>query len=127
TYFDHQFLYNDTVYTKNLFLAPVNFATQLGDSLIVTLIVNKDNSQCFPNDDGVDTITKVIHFIDECTPLWVGKWQGYWEGTDPILDTFTVLLETWSSQPPDCGNTRLINFEKDACSEIYLGSDSKWS
>lgn len=53
-----------------------------GQSIPITLIVEKEPSLiCFPNDDGVDTLTRYLYLTPNggCGTLVRGKFEGYFE------------------------------------------------
>ncbi len=67
-------------------------ADQAPRDIPVTLIVNKSpDKRCFPNDDGVDTFTRTIHFVNVITGTLVkGHFFGYWDGNS--ADTSTIFI-----------------------------------
>lgn len=58
----------------------------------VTLIVNKTPSNCFPNDDGIDTITKHIVTIPWSQWSFNGEYLGHLSH-ESSLDTFRIKIE----------------------------------
>ncbi len=59
--------FNDTD-SATLRLAPI----------MVTLIVERQpNNLCFPDDDGIDTISKYLHFRSDWESTVWGTWEGY--------------------------------------------------
>ena len=64
----------------------------------VTLIgKRKPNKQCFPNDDGIDTVKKIFSTIAKDLNLeQKHAYHGY--NTDNPLDTFTIQLAYWHRQ-----------------------------
>jgi hypothetical protein len=78
-------------YTQKSF--SLNFPTTLtNQSIPITLIVSKTpDKNCFPGDDGKDTITKTIHFVNYKNAVINGQYQGYLEGNPS--DTFTVTID----------------------------------
>ena len=67
--------------------------TLIGTSIPITLIVKKSkiNKQCFPKDDGVDTVTRKLYFTSKCKSLVPGDYFGYTEGNPK--DTVTVSIK----------------------------------
>lgn len=67
----------------------------------VTLVLKKSpNTACFPNDNGMDTVTRqfvCINDIKKCK--WFGRFQGY--NTDAPTDTFTINIEHIYAYPPE--------------------------
>jgi len=54
----------------------------------VTLIIrNKPNRSCFPQDDGIDTLTKVYHFTSKTNRL-IGTFRGAFTDVPGRTDTF---------------------------------------
>lgn len=63
-----------------------------GTSLPITLIAKKKpNLLCYPSDDGVDTLTRTITFLNQNREIF-GYFEGYNIGEDPN-DTFTVWIK----------------------------------
>jgi hypothetical protein len=58
------------------------------DSIIVTLIIKRNISSCFPFDDGVDTVSKTLYLKKQRDPYWIGKFEGY--NTDNPSHLFTI-------------------------------------
>lgn len=53
-----------------------------GQSTPITLIVEKTpNRRCFPDDDGIDTLTRYLYITENhiCSTLIRGKFEGYFE------------------------------------------------
>lgn len=64
-------------------------ASVIGKSIPVTLVVKrKPNTQCFADDDGYDTITRTLYFVDKCQSLINGKFFGTFDNN--TKDTATV-------------------------------------
>jgi hypothetical protein len=66
----------------------------LGTIIPITLIVTKTpDKACFPNDDGVDTLTRSMYLANAYSQSMIkqGKYHGYWE--ENPLDTFTIDIE----------------------------------
>jgi hypothetical protein len=87
-------------------------------SVPITLIVNKNPSPCFPNDNGMDTITKVIHFTDRT--LEQGKFNGYWESNPS--DTFTVTISYKYNSFIHSIQLYLNNFDRDTGCSVFSNS-----
>ena len=78
----------------------LNFPTSLvGQSIPVMLILTKKpNSNCFPKDNGIDTITKKVYFVEGCThSLIKGTFVGY--NTLSPKDTFSVSIDLCKPSP----------------------------
>jgi hypothetical protein len=75
---------SDEVYTQRKFsLIFKEPDVRPGELINIQLIVKKKpNKDCFPNDDGVDTVTKTIRFINFDQTAWKGKYYGS-DNTDP--------------------------------------------
>jgi len=71
-----------------------NFSSTTEDEIPVTLIVEgKPNLDCFPLDDGKDTLTKIIKLIDGvCNTAAAGKFKVKFEG---YPDSTTVSVLHW--------------------------------
>jgi hypothetical protein len=64
----------------------------IGNSYPVTLIVNGPiDSNCHPNDNGMDTITKYISVHHGYDKSLEGNWRIAWDS--PPLDSFDVYIE----------------------------------
>ena len=64
----------------------------LGDIPVRLIATRPPNTACFKNDDGVDTLTKMLTLVpyqDQRAPIY-GKFQG--ANKDTPLDTFTVRI-----------------------------------
>ena len=99
--------------------------SQAGQSYPVTLIVQKvPNFACFPNDNGMDTVTKFIHVIEICDNPIYGTYRVAFD-TNPT-DSFTVAIKTWpftGDLTNECNNLFLNNFDNptspDSCYATY--------
>jgi hypothetical protein len=64
-----------------------------GTNFNVRLIVkrNKPNTRCFPNDDGIDTVTRTFYFVRYNEPL---SWEGTYYGSDADKpdSMYTIVL-----------------------------------
>ncbi len=64
-----------------------------GTTFNVRLIVKrKPNTSCFPNDDGIDTVTRKFYFVRFNEPL---SWEGIYYGSDDDKpdSMYTIVLE----------------------------------
>ncbi len=78
------------VYTKQSFT--INFSQTTPASVPIMLIVHKSpNKQCFPDDDGIDTVIRTLYFDLSGHPL-EGNYQGYMSSNPN--DTFTISIKT---------------------------------
>jgi len=88
----------------------------------VTLIgKRKPNKQCFPNDDGIDTVKKIFSTIAKDLNLEQRHtYQGY--NTDNPSDTFTIQLAYWHRQYNEW-MLRMDNFPKGTGNndEFFIG------
>jgi hypothetical protein len=80
-------------------------------TITVTLIgKRKPNKECFPNDDGMDTIKKTFYTISKNLKLEQRHtYQGY--NIDNPADTFTIQLAYWHTQYKEW-DLRMDNFPK---------------
>lgn len=94
---------------------------QTGENDIpITLIIEKKpDTACFPNDDGRDTLTKYIHFVEsECEALVMGNFKVLFEGeTDSVI----VKTRNWyfNYNPP-----KILDSCIESSSPIYLDFDN---
>ncbi|MDX1902994.1 MAG: hypothetical protein SFU27_02450 [Thermonemataceae bacterium] len=59
-------------------------SVQAGDSLeIMSIVTRKPNPECIAGDDGVDTLTKKIHFIDKSQAPYLGRYLVHDELNEP--------------------------------------------
>ncbi len=72
-------------------LVSLRFEEAIGDVPIRLIVHGKPNTTCFANDDGIDTLTKILHVINRATPRVTGFYHGY--NTDAPRDTFTFSLQ----------------------------------
>ena len=94
----------------------LRFLDVLGE-VPVRLIVNKaPDTLCFPNDDGIDTVTKILYvnrIMENYEPcifefdLFSGDYTGY--NLDNPKDTFTITIEACYPHHLDIKIFRLIN------------------
>jgi hypothetical protein len=62
-----------------------------GGSYPITLIVQGEpDLSCFPNDNGMDTLTRIIHVVDEFDNPLYGRYRVAWQ--DSPNDSFDVKL-----------------------------------
>lgn len=91
----------------------------------VTLIVkSKPNNQCFPKDDGIDTVTKTFFSLGTvANNPKIGKWFGTYNGKS--MDTGTVEIRYVYDGKRDTYNFFLINFPKGHLPKATLPSNGK--
>jgi hypothetical protein len=64
----------------------------LGTSIPITLIMKKTpDLACFPQDDGVDTVRKFVHFLPITESLVKGDFVGHYE--DKPNEEFTITID----------------------------------
>jgi hypothetical protein len=86
----------------------------LNQALSIQLIVKKRvNQNCFPKDNGLDTVIRKILFVDNCKSKINGSYVGYNEGQ--MGDTFNITLLTCQQDPHDSSfiGTYIFNLYKD--------------
>lgn len=78
----------------------------------ITLIVkSKPNKDCYPEDDGIDTITKTFFSLGTVAhDPKIGKWYGYYNGNQ--LDTGTVEIRYVKVKQLEHPYLFIINFPK---------------
>ncbi len=65
----------------------------------ITLIVNKEpNSKCFPQDNGMDTVSRALHFVEPLETLVSGIYEG--ANTDAPNDKYTIEVQVRTSTDP---------------------------
>ncbi len=85
----------------------------IGTSIPITLILKKKpNAVCFPQDDGIDTLTRKLYFIDHCNSLVQGDFLG--SNITSKSDTFTVSIKL-------CQATSLQDNDLIYVSNLYRG------
>lgn len=95
----------------------------VGQSVPITLILSKKTNQtCFPNDRGVDTLTKKVYFLDDCqSPLVGGKFIGY--NTIAPKDTFSVTIELCKYNQFNTQGTYMTSLFRDRnCPKIFYSN-----
>jgi hypothetical protein len=79
------------------------------------LVVNKSpNLDCFPSDDGQDSIGKQLTVVGSCDYLVNNTWRGSW-GRSPF-DTFEITIQTYwelGTPPGDCLGLSISNINGD--------------
>ena len=100
----------------------VSFPNALPVEVPITLILRrKPNTACFPKDDGVDTVTRTLRFLNECRSLVQGDFLGHDEGSP--RDTFTVSVRLCQTLPPgQLGSGVFISGLLRGCGRIYRDS-----
>jgi hypothetical protein len=79
----------DTISTQDYIFSISN--QYAGQTIWIKLIVTgTPDTICFPNDNGIDTISKQIHVVDFCDSHIFGKYKGAWQSAP--LDSFEVKL-----------------------------------
>jgi len=83
-----------------------SFGDAIGPQRIpVTLIVEKEpNRNCFPNDDGKDTVTRYIDLRHQFSYPIIGKYKVLFEGTK---DSSFIEVRPWEAYN-NCGDCRVI-------------------
>ena len=94
--------------------------TEENDIEVTLMVEGKPNLDCFPEDDGKDTIVKYIHFVEGvCEFLVIGDFKVLFEGyTDSVIVSTRAWNNIQHSEKPD-----VIS---DSCSSyriIYIGFD----
>ncbi|MCX6147235.1 MAG: hypothetical protein NTW25_08295 [Candidatus Kapabacteria bacterium] len=74
-------------YTQNLTLC---FTQPFGWVKVRLIVKGTPNKNCFPNDDGIDTMYKSFFVKDFHQPEFLGSYQGY--NVSNPKDTFTVRI-----------------------------------
>ncbi len=99
----------------------------LGQSVPITLILTKKpNTNCFPKDNGIDTVTKKVYFVDGCTnSLIKGTFLGY-NATSP-KDTFSVRIDLCKPNPYpyQTGTGSFINGLLTGCN-LFIGDTGNY-
>ncbi len=99
-----------------------NFSSTTEDEIPVTLIVEgKPNLDCFPLDDGQDTLTKMIRLIDGvCNTAASGRFRVKFDG---YSDSVTVSVLNWGKN----GGVGSMPFiPEDSCHDLgaqFVGFD----
>jgi hypothetical protein len=91
---------------KVTFYFSVNYVNQ---EIPITLIVTRTpQNECFPNDNGTDTLTKIIVPKFGCESAIWGKYFGAWD--ESPLDSFAIELIPSPDDWPNCNDqVKLIN------------------
>lgn len=106
---------SETIYEKEFVRS---FPLELvGQTIPVTLVVEKTpDFSCFPQDDGIDTLTKNLYIIDECDASILSEFRGAWDHAP--LDTFNVKIAFYPDQfNTPCLKEFVVNFDQlnDSC------------
>jgi hypothetical protein len=109
----------DTFYTQQHIFG---VATIYNDqSLPIKLIVESTpNSECFPNDNGLDTIVKYIDVRGSCdSDIW-GTYYGAWD--EAPLDSFEVKILLSVCYNPNGPIHQLVNIDQlgDSCGDAIF-------
>jgi hypothetical protein len=101
-----------------------NFSSTYVDQQIpITLIVSRTpNTACFPEDDGLDTVSKIIIPKYGCEAAIWGKYYGAWE--DSPLDSFVIELVNDPNDWPNCGDqVKFINLNPMASDDTCIAGN----
>jgi len=116
------------VFTKQKF-SLYFYDTELGRYPVRLIAKRPLNKACFPNDDGVDTLTQVLTLVplSRRSPLY-GKYLG--ANSDAPTDTFTIRLflgpnRAAPNDPAAEPYTYLRNLSK-GCQSPYFDIGSSW-
>lgn len=75
----------------------------IGSIIPITLKVDKTpNLDCFPDDNGMDTITKYMKVIDRCDVPTLGRYLGAWKRSP--LDVFELEIKYQMPDLSGCGS-----------------------
>lgn len=89
-----------------------------GQTIPVTLIIMAEpNNICFPNDNGMDTITKYIEVKDICTADIFGRYWGSWASAPSDSFEIAITSRSCDENPPLLDDLFLVNFDQtnDSC------------
>lgn len=78
--FSLAFSRNDSLFLRN-------------NPILVTLIVEYETNPCFPNDNGVDTVSKYLHFRSDWESKVWGKWEGYRDNLVDDIYQIEILID----------------------------------
>lgn len=92
----------------------LRFEQPEGDVDVRLIARRAPNTSCYPNDDGIDTVTKRLHVISVWpSPRILGSYHGY--NTDAPKDTFTFSLDY--RDLGEHGKNYVLNNLNKGCSE----------
>jgi hypothetical protein len=117
----------DTINTQqHVFNFPAIYA---GMSLPITLIVIAEpDTLCYPNDDGLDTITRYVTITDICTANIYGTFRGALDDTP--TDSFEVKIRRTACTDQSGSEFHLINIDQqgDSCGDAihHIGNNYVW-
>jgi hypothetical protein len=97
-----------------------------GTEISITLIVEgTPNLECFPDDDGIDTITKTFKVVDQCD-YWVdGTFRGAW-ADEQSTDSFDVVFQFVDNSGFKCVDLNVTNLNnEEQCTNVYVSSGIK--
>lgn len=97
----------------------------------VTLIVNKTPSACHPEDDGIDTLTRLIYVAPRQEWPFLGTFHGeLFSIAGAYIDTLTVSIENIAAvSDPDFskGTTYIHNLDGAGCVQYVSNYGNSWS
>jgi hypothetical protein len=88
----------------------LDFTDNFGD-IEVTLIGEwTPNNDCFPNDNGMDTVSKTFHIVSVWESLFLGNYSGFCESTPNEIFNISIKLDSngligWIENLPNGCNT----------------------
>jgi hypothetical protein len=76
--------------------------------------------ECFPDDDGIDTITKTFTVVDQCD-YWIdGTFRGAW-ADEQSTDSFDVVFQFFDDSGFACTDLFVSNLNNQSqCSNIFV-------
>lgn len=85
----------DTVYTQEyIFDISEDFYDQIIPLKLI--VIGQPDLECWPCDDGIDTLTRYVHVQPACTASIYGLYYGAWE--DSPQDSFYISFRTFDDE-----------------------------
>ncbi len=99
------------------------------NNIPITMVIRKTpNKECYPNDDGYDSIVKYIKLVDDkCDFLTNGDFKVLFDGKS---DSSIVSIRNWDYRrpgdyTPDCDDgTNIIGFDRNSRSDTLWGNSA---
>lgn len=86
------------------------FTAPFGDYTVMLVVEKQPNKQCYPNDDGVDTIIKKFKIVQYCELESMGVFKGKWDKLSTDSGIVTIRAFRDGSYSDSCSINGIIRF-----------------
>lgn len=75
----------------------------VGEIFVQLVVEGSPNTECFPEDDGIDTLVRTFHVIEWNDAPIIGKYEGYFESKPEKKDEIVEVKYTSPEEDPKAG------------------------